>query len=93
MQVVQNSSVLDLIRFCDSSKGALCFSLVPWILCDMATQVSSSSEDEGPVGGAGNMQISRKFSVADYSDLLTQSGSLVGQSGHAPSSSDLAFSP
>jgi hypothetical protein len=61
----------------------------------MATQVSSSSEDEGPVGGAGNMQISRKFSVADYTDLLSQSGAPdgQGQGGQAASSSGLAVFP
>ena len=59
----------------------------------MAASVSSasSSEDEGPVGGAGNLQISRKFSVADYTDLLNQSGSLAGQSSQAGSTGGLAI--
>ena len=58
----------------------------------MATQVtSSSSEDEGAVGGSGNVQISRKFSVADYSDLLNPSGALATTSrGEAAPSSVLS---
>jgi hypothetical protein len=57
----------------------------------MATQVSSSSsEDEGVLGGAGNVQISRKFSVADYSDVLSPSGILAAAPREAAPSSVLS---
>ena len=32
----------------------------------------SSDDDDVPCSQAGNIQISRKFSVADYSDLLAE---------------------
>lgn len=56
----------------------------------MTHDVTSSSEDEGPLGGAGNVQISRKFSVADYSDLLQQSGAPTSALREAAPSSVLS---
>ena len=53
----------------------------------MSCNVSSSSEDEQPYGAAGNLQFQRKFSVADYSDILNQSGTPAVRSTAAAASS------
>ena len=37
-----------------------------------AHEVTSSSDEEQAVGEAGNAQVRRQFSVADYSELLEQ---------------------
>jgi hypothetical protein len=51
----------------------------------MASFSVSDSEDSLPHGEAGNVRFERKFSVADYTELLNQSGQSTTRTTPGPS--------
>ena len=58
--------------------------------CQSLSSGSSGSDDDAQCGTAGNVQFHRKFSVADYSDLLSGMPATASKSDQAaPSSSGL----